>query len=205
MAARRRLKDIEGQRAGLARKVVASSSAVVVRPAAAHEPDGGPECQPNGDAPLLRDEGARRKWVEEELFRCCEVWCADMALHSRQCSRGQCDVEHSWTLVRLVDGFRSQDSRALGLHARTSLAGRVHFGSTADPSTSPDSHRLSPYAMPRLGCRCNDDTQGVRSNIHVRSSHPKPYTCAHHTLNPAGAGAAARAGGRAGAAQRGGA
>ena len=74
MAARRRLKDIEGQRARLARKVVASSSAVVVRPAAAaHEPDGGPECQPNADAPLLRDECARRKWVEEELFRCCEV------------------------------------------------------------------------------------------------------------------------------------
>ena len=74
MAARRRLKDIEGQRARLARRVVASSSAVVVRPAAiAHEPDGGPECQPNAEAPLLRDEGARRKWVEEELFRCCEV------------------------------------------------------------------------------------------------------------------------------------
>ena len=72
MAARRRLKDIEGQRARLARKVVASA-AVVVRAAAAQEQDNGPECQPNADAPLLRDEGARRKWVDEELFRCCEV------------------------------------------------------------------------------------------------------------------------------------
>ncbi len=95
MAARRRLKDIEGQRARLARKVV-SSSAMVVRPAAAaHEPDGGPECQPNADAPLLRDEGARRKWVEEELFRCCEVG----ALLQQHASglRGYCASRHSTT------------------------------------------------------------------------------------------------------------
>lgn len=31
------------------------------------------EMQPNGDAPLLRDDHARRKWVSQELSACCEV------------------------------------------------------------------------------------------------------------------------------------
>ena len=31
------------------------------------------EMQPNGDAPLLRDDHARRKWVSQELSSCCEV------------------------------------------------------------------------------------------------------------------------------------
>ena len=33
----------------------------------------GPEVQPNAEAPLLRDDRARRKWVAHELGRCCEV------------------------------------------------------------------------------------------------------------------------------------
>ena len=31
------------------------------------------ECQPNTTAPLLRDEKARRDWVERELDICCQV------------------------------------------------------------------------------------------------------------------------------------
>jgi len=31
------------------------------------------ECQPNTGAPLLRDEKARRDWVERELDICCQV------------------------------------------------------------------------------------------------------------------------------------
>ena len=31
------------------------------------------ECQPNTGAPLLRDEKARRDWVERELDMCCQV------------------------------------------------------------------------------------------------------------------------------------
>ena len=31
------------------------------------------ECQPNIAAPLLRDEKARRDWVERELDICCQV------------------------------------------------------------------------------------------------------------------------------------
>lgn len=32
------------------------------------------ECQPSASAPLLRDEKARRDWVERELEFCCQVW-----------------------------------------------------------------------------------------------------------------------------------
>ena len=35
-----------------------------------HDPE---ECQPNAGAPLLRDEAARRSWVEQELAACCTV------------------------------------------------------------------------------------------------------------------------------------
>ena len=31
------------------------------------------ECQPSASAPLLRDEKARRDWVERELEFCCQV------------------------------------------------------------------------------------------------------------------------------------
>lgn len=31
------------------------------------------ECQPNNTAPLLRDEKARREWIEHELDLCCQV------------------------------------------------------------------------------------------------------------------------------------
>lgn len=34
------------------------------------------ECQPNIAAPLLRDEKARRDWVERELDICCQVCAA---------------------------------------------------------------------------------------------------------------------------------
>jgi len=33
----------------------------------------GVECQPNAAAPLLRDEKARREWLEHELDMCCQV------------------------------------------------------------------------------------------------------------------------------------
>ena len=33
----------------------------------------GMEMQPNVDAPLLRDDSARRKWLQQELTKCCEV------------------------------------------------------------------------------------------------------------------------------------
>ena len=31
------------------------------------------EMQPNADAPLLRDDTARNKWLQQELTKCCEV------------------------------------------------------------------------------------------------------------------------------------
>ena len=34
------------------------------------------ECQPSASAPLLRDEKARRDWVERELEFCCQVWAS---------------------------------------------------------------------------------------------------------------------------------
>lgn len=33
----------------------------------------GVEVQPNNAAPLLRDEHARRQWVEQELDACCQA------------------------------------------------------------------------------------------------------------------------------------
>jgi len=43
--------------------------------AAAARPGGppGPECQPNAGAPLLRDERARREWLEHELGLACQA------------------------------------------------------------------------------------------------------------------------------------
>ena len=41
------------------------------------------ECQPSASAPLLRDEKARRDWVERELEFCCQVWplsCRELQL-----------------------------------------------------------------------------------------------------------------------------
>lgn len=43
------------------------------RAAAAASKSAGVECQPNAAAPLLRDERARREWVEHELDMCCQV------------------------------------------------------------------------------------------------------------------------------------
>ena len=43
------------------------------RAAAAASKPAGVECQPNAAAPLLRDEKARREWVEHELDMCCQV------------------------------------------------------------------------------------------------------------------------------------
>ena len=40
---------------------------------AASRSNSGVECQPNIAAPLLRDEKARREWVERELDICCQV------------------------------------------------------------------------------------------------------------------------------------
>ena len=62
---------VEVQRAGgEARR----ERAPAVAAAAAARP--GVECQPNGSAPLLRDEKARREWLELELNICCQV-CPD--------------------------------------------------------------------------------------------------------------------------------
>ena len=43
------------------------------RAAVAANKPAGVECQPNAAAPLLRDEKARREWVEHELDMCCQV------------------------------------------------------------------------------------------------------------------------------------
>ena len=43
------------------------------RAAVAASKPAGVECQPNAAAPLLRDEKARREWVEHELDMCCQV------------------------------------------------------------------------------------------------------------------------------------
>lgn len=51
------------------------------------------ECQPNTGAPLLRDEKARRDWVERELDICCQV----SPVQSASCntlSRGVCVLIH---------------------------------------------------------------------------------------------------------------
>ena len=40
----------------------------------------GIEVQPNNAAPLLRDEKARREWVEQELDMACQVCCAHISL-----------------------------------------------------------------------------------------------------------------------------
>ena len=46
-----------------------SAAAAAARPGAPP----GPECQPNAGAPLLRDERARREWLEHELGLACQV------------------------------------------------------------------------------------------------------------------------------------
>lgn len=38
-----------------------------------HMNSNGIEAQPNSMAPLLRDEKARREWIEHELDMCCQV------------------------------------------------------------------------------------------------------------------------------------
>jgi hypothetical protein len=48
----------------------ASASAAAAAPAAR---PAGVECQPNGTAPLLRDERSRRDWVEHEISVCCQA------------------------------------------------------------------------------------------------------------------------------------
>lgn len=42
------------------------------------------ECQPNTGAPLLRDEKARRDWVERELDICCQVGVPHSPLSTAQ-------------------------------------------------------------------------------------------------------------------------
>ena len=42
--------------------------------AAARAGTPGVEAVPNSGAPLLRDERARREWLEHELDMCCQVW-----------------------------------------------------------------------------------------------------------------------------------
>lgn len=41
------------------------------------------ECQPCAAAPLLRDEAARRTWVDAELAACCTVGCWPVPCGSR--------------------------------------------------------------------------------------------------------------------------
>ena len=38
-----------------------------------HTASNGVEAQPNNTAPLLRDEKARRDWIEHEVDMCCQV------------------------------------------------------------------------------------------------------------------------------------
>ena len=65
---------VEVQRASTERRERSGSvsSAAERRPSAAAL-GSGVEVQPNGGAPLLRDEKARRDWVEHELDMCCQV------------------------------------------------------------------------------------------------------------------------------------
>ena len=49
------------------------------RAAVAASKPAGVECQPNAAAPLLRDEKARREWVEHELDMCCQVSSTSLA------------------------------------------------------------------------------------------------------------------------------
>ncbi len=50
------------------------------RAAVAASKPAGVECQPNAAAPLLRDEKARREWVEHELDMCCQVSLQPLAI-----------------------------------------------------------------------------------------------------------------------------
>ncbi len=66
-AARKRLKEVQ-----LMRDTSAQSKEANARAASAGAEV---ECQPNTSAPLLRDDKARKAWVERELDACCAVWC----------------------------------------------------------------------------------------------------------------------------------
>lgn len=52
------------------------------RSAVAASRPAGVECQPNAAAPLLRDEKARREWVEHELDMCCQVSLQPLSMHA---------------------------------------------------------------------------------------------------------------------------
>ena len=173
MAARRRLKDIEGQRARLARKVVASSGAVVVRAtaaAAAHDPDSGPECQPNADAPLLRDEGARRKWVDEELFRCCEVGALPWLRSGRRSVSMPCQRQ------AVISYFILTCTSRTAAFMVSRMPCRPGYLDTATP-TAPDDHPL--FGKLRAGTRPYICALKVFSiPIHALIMHCRRWSCA---------------------------
>jgi hypothetical protein len=80
---------VEVQRASAERRersgsVASAAGAGAPRPAAANS---GVEVQPNGGAPLLRDEKARRDWVEHELDMCCQVRAHACAPSHVPCSK----------------------------------------------------------------------------------------------------------------------
>lgn len=60
------------------------------------------ECQPNPLAPLLRDEKARREWVEHELDACCAAY--DLQASWRAGGGYACNVLHAdgWMHALLV-------------------------------------------------------------------------------------------------------
>jgi len=62
--------------------------------AAAAAADNLEECQPNQGAPLLRDEGARRAWVEQEIAACCTVSGRMKPIGAWKSSRDDCHVQN---------------------------------------------------------------------------------------------------------------
>ncbi|KAK9835062.1 hypothetical protein WJX81_008045 [Elliptochloris bilobata] len=104
-AARRRLKEmVEVHRAARSEadaRRERSASAAAARPGA----PAGPECQPNAGAPLLRDERARREWLEHELGLACQSHELQRVLEGEKALRAEAarrlaDLQRQATLGR---------------------------------------------------------------------------------------------------------
>eukprot|EP00884_Botryococcus_braunii_P003163 jgi/Botrbrau1/12848/Bobra.0045s0017.1 len=87
-SARRRLKDIMEvhRQAGEQRKERAALGR------SSSQPGTSVECQPNNTAPLLRDEKARREWLEHELDLCCQSFELQKVLEGEKAMRA--DAAH---------------------------------------------------------------------------------------------------------------
>jgi len=91
--------------------------------AAAARPGGppGPECQPNAGAPLLRDERARREWLEHELGLACQARgppVAPSAARPLRAPRAPRVAAQACPLVLSVLGSHAAHEACLTIHWR---------------------------------------------------------------------------------------